>query len=113
MFLASIIDHTVLKPDTTLRDVEKVCSEAMAYRFASVCIPPYFVKDAVGLVAATNVKVATVIGFPFGYHACTAKTAEAGQAINDGANELDMVMNIAAFKNNDFTTLEKEVTGIL
>jgi deoxyribose-phosphate aldolase len=112
MQIASYIDHTVLKADTTLADIEKVCVEAARYGFASVCIPPYFVKEAVSKVTGTAVKTATVIGFPFGYHHYTAKIAEAVQAVNEGADELDVVMNIAAFKNGDFDILEREISGI-
>jgi deoxyribose-phosphate aldolase len=113
MNLASYIDHTILKPDTTITGIEKVCREALHYQFASVCIPPYFVKNAAGFLSGSSIKVATVIGFPFGYQAYTAKLAEAENAIAGGALELDMVMNIAAFKNNDIACLEKEVAEIL
>ncbi|MEI6946903.1 deoxyribose-phosphate aldolase [Paraflavisolibacter sp. H34] len=112
MQIASYIDHTILKADTTLADIEKVCAEAVEYGFASVCIPPYFVPESVKRVTGSEVKVATVIGFPFGYHHYSAKVAEAVQAVNEGADELDVVMNIAAFKNGDFDLLEKEITGI-
>lgn len=109
MSLAQFIDHTVLKPTTTLADIEKVCEEAAQYGFAAVCVPPYYVKDAKSILQNTPVKVATVIGFPFGYSHFTAKLAEARQAINEGADELDMVMNLAAFKSNDMAYLESEI----
>ena len=112
MSIAPYIDHTVLKPDTTIKDIEKVCKEAIEYTFASVCIPPYFVKDACRLLQPSKMAVATVIGFPFGYSHFNAKKAEAQQAIDEGATELDMVMNIAAFKNNDIKYLTEEIETV-
>lgn len=109
MSVAQFIDHTVLKPTTTLADIEKICEEAAQYGFAAVCVPPYYVKDAKSILQNTPVKVATVIGFPFGYSHFSAKLAEARQAIQDGADELDMVMNLAAFKSNDMAYLESEI----
>jgi deoxyribose-phosphate aldolase len=110
--IASLIDHTALKNTTTIADVEKLCSEAIEYRFASVCIPPYYVSDAMQILN-NQVKICTVIGFPFGYHHYKTKTEESNQAILDGAAELDMVMNLAAFKNNDIAYLENEVNEII
>ena len=109
MSIAKYIDHTVLKPFTTVNDVQQVCSEASQYGFASVCVPPYFVKDAAAFLTNPKVKVCTVIGFPFGYHSYKAKSVEAKKVIKEGANELDMVMNIAAFKNKDYDLLKKEI----
>lgn len=109
MNIASIIDHTVLKPTTIISDVEKVCDEAMLYQFASVCIPPYFVSAAAVLLKSSEVKVCTVIGFPFGYAATAAKEAEMEKAINDGADELDMVLNLAALRNRDLGLIESEL----
>ena len=112
MSLADFIDHTVLKPTTTLGDIEKLCEEADQYRFAAVCLPPYFVKDAVQILKGSTTKIATVIGFPFGYSHYRSKVEEAQQALDDGAHELDMVMNIAAFRSNDLAWLETEVAEI-
>jgi deoxyribose-phosphate aldolase len=112
MSIASYIDHTILKPGTTLPEIEKLCAEAVAFSFASVCVPPYFINEAKRLTKDSSVKVATVIGFPFGYSDYSAKLAEIKEAIKDGAHELDMVINIAALKNKDFTYLEKEVKAI-
>jgi deoxyribose-phosphate aldolase len=111
--LAKYIDHTVLKPDTLLADVEKLCSEAIQYQFAAVCVPPLFVKNAKKLLGDNDVKIATVIGFPFGYSAVEAKVAETILAIVDGADELDVVINIAALKNNDWQYLAGELNSIL
>jgi deoxyribose-phosphate aldolase len=113
MSLAQFIDHTILKPSTTLTDIEKVCSEAMEYHFAAVCIPPYFVPDAFKILEGSKVKLATVIGFPFGYSDTSAKLAEAEKALSDGADELDMVMNLAAFFSNDLAYLENEMSEML
>ncbi len=107
------IDHTVLKPTTTLQDVEQLCQEAIQYQFAAVCVPPLFVKKATAFVAGTGVKVATVIGFPFGYSAIEAKVAETVLAIVDGADELDLVINISAIKNKDWQFLANEINTIL
>jgi deoxyribose-phosphate aldolase len=113
MDIASYIDHSVLKPATLLADVKRVCAEAIQYHFAAVCIPPPFVKSAKKLTDQTDVKVATVIGFPFGYSAIEAKIAEIVLATVDGADELDMVINITALKNNDWQYLANEINAIL
>jgi deoxyribose-phosphate aldolase len=102
MNIAGYIDHTVLKPTTTVKDVEKLCEEAAQYQFAAVCVPPLFVKKAKEILSGSSTKVATVIGFPFGYSAIEAKVAEVILAIIDGADELDVVINISAIKNNDW-----------
>jgi deoxyribose-phosphate aldolase len=113
MNIASYIDHTILKPTTTIADVEKLCAEAIEYNFVAVCVPPLFVKKAKALCVNSAVKIATVIGFPFGYSAVEAKLAEVLLAIVDGADELDMVINIAALKNNDWQYLANELNAIL
>ncbi|HEU4471393.1 MAG TPA: deoxyribose-phosphate aldolase [Flavisolibacter sp.] len=108
MPIAQFIDHTILKPSASLADIEKTCDEALTYGFAAVCLPPYYVKDARQMIGGSAIKLATVIGFPFGYSHFKVKEAEASQAISDGADELDMVMNLAAFKSNDLAWLESE-----
>jgi deoxyribose-phosphate aldolase len=113
MNIASYIDHTVLKPTTTIGDVEKICAEAIKYQFAAVCVPPLYVKKAKELLQDSSIKVATVIGFPFGYAAIEAKVAELVLAIIDGADELDVVINISAIKNNDWQFLANEINSIL
>jgi len=113
MQIASYIDHTVLKTTTITADIEKLCAEAIQYKFAAVCVPPLFVKKAVALVKGSTVKVATVIGFPFGYSAVEAKVAEVVLAIIDGADELDIVINISAVKNNDWQFLANEINTIM
>ena len=113
MQLNSYIDHTILKPTTLVADIEKLCKEAMDYQFAAVCVPPNFVKLAKSLTVSSKVKVATVIGFPFGYSAVESKIAEIVLAMVDGADELDMVCNISAIKNKDFTYLANEINHIM
>ncbi len=113
MNIAKFIDHTVLKPTTLISDIEKVCAEAKQYEFAAVCVPPNFVKGAKILLQGSAVKVATVIGFPFGYSAVEAKIAEILLAIVDGADELDVVINISAIKNNDWQFLADEINHIM
>lgn len=113
MNIAKYIDHTILKPTTLVSDIEKLCEEAKQYGFAAVCVPPNFVKKARALTAGSEVKVATVIGFPFGYSAVEAKIAEILLAIVDGADELDVVINISAIKNNDWLYLADEINHIM
>jgi deoxyribose-phosphate aldolase len=110
---ASFIEHRFLSATTTLADVELLCHEAVKYHFAAVCVPPMFVKKAKELTAGTNVKTATVIGFPFGYNAIEAKLAETVLAIVDGADELNMLINLVALKNKDWQYLAKEINTIL
>jgi deoxyribose-phosphate aldolase len=109
MNIASYIDHTILKPTTTLQEVEQVCQEAVEYGFAAVCVPPPFVKRVKAILAPTQVKIATVIGFPFGYAATEAKIAETVLAMVDGADELDVVINLIALRMKDWDFLQKEV----
>ncbi len=113
MNIVSYIDHTILKPTTLITDVEKLCKEAVENKVAAVCVPPLFVKQARALLQNSDVKTSTVIGFPFGYSAIEAKLAEILLAIVDGADELDVVINIAALKNNDWQYLAKELNAIL
>jgi len=113
MPLNKYIDHTILKPTCLVADIEKLCAEAKQYDFAAVCVPPNFVKLAKEQVAGSDVKVATVIGFPFGYSATEAKIAEIILAMVDGADELDMVANIAAIKNGDWAAIADEINHIM
>lgn len=113
MNISTYIDHTILKPTTLIADVKTLCKEANENSMAAVCVPPMFVKQAKSLLQNSDVKVATVIGFPFGYSAVEAKLAEMLLAIVDGADELDMVINISALKNNDWQYLAGEINAIL
>lgn len=109
MNIAQFIDHTILKPTTTLADIERIYEEAVQYEFAAICIPPYYVSDARQIAVESKIKIATVVGFPFGYSHYKAKLAETEQALKDGADEIDMVINLAAFKSNDVAYLENEI----
>jgi deoxyribose-phosphate aldolase len=113
MNIAAYIDHTILKPTTLLTDIEKLCAEAEEYRFAAVCVPPHFVSAAKKLIANADVKIATVIGFPFGYSTINAKVEEIKKAITEGADELDIVINLCALKANDMDYLAKEIVTCL
>ena len=107
--IASYIDHTILKPTTTHIEINRICEEAIRYDFAAVCVPPPLVKLAKSKLEGEYVKVATVIGFPFGYSAAEAKLAETEQALADGAEELDVVINLIALKNDDWEYLKREM----
>jgi len=113
MPLNKYIDHTILKPTCLVADIEKLCAEAKQYDFAAVCVPPNFVKLAKEKLAGSTVQVATVIGFPFGYSATEAKIAEIILAMVDGADELDVVANITAIKNGDWTAIADEINHIM
>jgi len=111
--IAAAIDHTLLKPGILNSQVEILCKEADEYGFASVCVPPLFVKQSKKYLQKSKSKVATVIGFPFGYSAIEAKIAEVLLAIVDGADELDMVINFTAIKNNDWEYVANEINHIM
>jgi deoxyribose-phosphate aldolase len=113
MNVASYIDHTILKATTTNADVEKICNEAREYRFAAVCVPPSFVKSAKKNLIGSQVKLAAVIGFPFGYSTAKAKFCEVEQAIEDGADELDIVINVGHVKDGDWKALEQEAKMLI
>ena len=110
---SSHLEYSLLKPTATIEAIEQLCKEAIENNYAAVCVPPLFVKKAKELTLAAKVKVATVIGFPYGYSAIEAKLAEIILAIVDGADELDMVINITALKNNDWQWLAREINTIL
>ncbi len=103
------IDHTILKPDTRSKDIERICLDAKAFKLYAVCVPPYFVQKAFTLLKGSNVKIATVIGFPLGYSATPSKAAEIQKAIDDGADELDVVVNISAIKSGDWNYVKNDI----
>jgi deoxyribose-phosphate aldolase len=113
MNIASLIDHTALKASTSRDDVTRLCDEALMHRFAAVCVPPIYVSEAVEVLAGSAVKTATVIGFPFGYTFSDIKKAEAGKALDHGAQELDMVVNIPALKNGDWKEVEADIARVM
>jgi deoxyribose-phosphate aldolase len=111
--LASLIDHTLLKPEATEEQIRKLCSEAAEFRFATVCIQPTWVRLAARLLAGTGVGVCTVAGFPLGANAADVKAYEARRAVFDGAAEVDMVINIGALKSRDYRTVEDDIRGVV
>ncbi len=113
MNVASYIDHTLLKPDATRQDIQKVCEEARDYLFMAVCVPPCYVRFAKKMLDDTAVKVATVAGFPMGYSAMEAKQKEVQIALGDGADEIDVVLNLTALKNGDWDYLKAEADALL
>ncbi len=110
--LNKYIEHTALKPDLKIEEVEKLCNEAIQYQFAGVCVPTYFLDIASGILTDAGIEIITVIGFPYGYNSLISKFDEAEDALAKGADHLDMVINIAAVKNNDWDTVENEVETI-
>ena len=111
--LASYIEHTILKQTTTISDVDRVCVDASLENFVAVCIPPRYVANAKKMLDGSRVKVATVIGFPLGYNATETKVKEIEDALALGADEVDMVIDLAALKNGDWKHLEKEIQACL
>ncbi len=110
--LARLIDHTMLKPDATPAEVEQLCEEGLRHGFAAVCINPTYVPLAAAKLGDTEVKVATVIGFPLGATTTTAKVCEAEQALDDGAIELDMVLNIGALKAGERDLVKEDIAAV-
>ncbi len=111
--LASLIDHTLLKPEATEEQIRKLCSEAAEFRFATVCIQPTWVRLAGRILTGTGVAVCTVAGFPLGANTADVKAYEARRAVFDGAAEVDMVINIGALKSRDYRTVEEDVRGVV
>jgi len=107
--VASYIDHTLLKPTCRTADIIQLCREAMEFEFAAVCVPPFLVKLAATALKGSPVKTATVIGFPMGYSTAKSKLSEIQNAIQDGADELDTVINLIALKSGDWSYLEREM----
>ncbi len=112
MELNKFIDHTALKPDTTLRQIEKLCNEARDYGFYSVCVNSYYVKKAAELLNGSSVKVCTVVGFPLGASTMETKRFEAMKAIAEGAREVDMVMSISAIKSQDWQYVLDDMSSL-
>jgi deoxyribose-phosphate aldolase len=111
--LASYIDHTILKPEATFQDIQRVCLEAVQYQFASVCVNPYYVRQVSELLKDSPVKVTSVIGFPLGCTLKEVKAFEARMAVNAGADELDMVINIGALKSKDYQTVLEDIKAVV
>ncbi|WP_419957958.1 deoxyribose-phosphate aldolase [Psychrobacillus psychrotolerans] len=113
MTIATMIDHTLLKADATNEQIEILCQEAVKYEFATVCVNPHYVSRSAKLLANTKVKVCTVIGFPLGANKTLVKLFEMNQAVQDGAEEIDYVVNISDVKNGDFHSVRMEMEQFL
>mgnify|MGYP001597689550 CR=1 FL=1 len=111
--LATLIDHTMLKPDATREEIEQLCREALQFCFASVCVNPNWVPLCASVLRGSGVKVCTVIGFPFGAHLPDVKAYEARRAVEQGADEVDMVINIGALKSKDYALVEQDIRGVV
>jgi deoxyribose-phosphate aldolase len=110
--IAALIDHTILRADATRADVARLCDEALQYGFASVCVNGSRVKQAALALAGSDVKVCAVIGFPLGAMTSSAKAAEAGFALLDGAAELDMVINVGQLKDRDYDAVRADIAAL-
>ncbi|MDF2945655.1 MAG: deoxyribose-phosphate aldolase [Bacillales bacterium] len=113
MNVNKLIDHTVLKAETNKQTIEKLCNEAKEYDFASVCVNPTWVKTASEILKNTDVLVCTVIGFPLGATTSEVKAFETKNAIENGAQEIDMVINIGALKDGDNDLVEKDIKSVV
>jgi deoxyribose-phosphate aldolase len=110
--IAALIDHTLLKPEATAADIRKLCAEARQYRFASVCVNPYWVSIAAAELAGSGVKVCTVAGFPLGASSTEVKSFEAGVAMSEGAHEIDMVLNIGALLGGSHGAVRDDIAAV-
>lgn len=111
--LAAMIDHTLLKPDATEEQVRKVCAEAIEHGFYSVCVNPTYVRFCATQLAGSKVLVCTVVGFPLGANLPAVKAFEAEKAIDDGAREIDMVLNIGALKGGALPAVEDDIAAVV
>jgi deoxyribose-phosphate aldolase len=110
--VASMIDHTLLKPDASRRDIEELCREAAQFGFATVCVNPTWVAFAASRLATSRVAVCSVVGFPLGATTADVKGYETRRAIFDGAREVDMVINVGALKSGDLRTVERDIEAV-
>lgn len=113
MELAKYIDHTLLKPEATEEQIEKIINEAKEYNFASVCVNPYWVKKSAKELKETDVNVCTVIGFPLGATSTEAKVLESNNALDNGADELDMVINIGELKAQHDDKVQSDIQAVV
>jgi deoxyribose-phosphate aldolase len=111
--VAGYIDHTLLKPEATREEIEKLCQEARAFNFASVCVNPTWVKECVYSLRGSPVKVCAVVGFPLGATLADVKAYETRRAVFDGATEIDMVINIGALKSGDDATVKRDIGAVV
>ena len=110
--IASLIDHTILKADATRQDVLKVCAEALEYKFASVCVNPYWVPLVAHQLEGSSVKVCSVVGFPLGATSTESKVYETTSAIRQGAQEIDMVLNVGELRSGDLESVKVDIAAV-
>jgi len=111
--MAKMIDHTNLNPTATVEDIKKLCEEAREHEFASVCVNPIYVPLSAKLLEESSVKVCTVVGFPLGANTTETKSFETRNAIKNGAQEIDMVMNIGAFKSGAYEIFKSDIKAVV
>lgn len=111
--ISSMIDHTLLSPDATINDIKRLCDEARQYEFYSVCVNPIYVTLCKELLDGKNTKICTVVGFPFGANTSAVKAFEAKDAESNGADEIDMVINIGAIKDRKFEYVKEDITSVI
>ena len=112
MLSTKLFDHTILKADATRKDVKRVCDEAMAYSFCSVCVNSYYVPYVANLLHGSDVKICSVVGFPLGAMSTRTKALEAKIAVMDGADEIDMVINVGALKDRDYSVVLEDIKAV-
>ena len=112
MLSTKLFDHTIVKADATRKDVKRVCDEAMAYSFCSVCVNSYYVPYVANLLHGSDVKICSVVGFPLGAMSTRAKALEAKIAVMDGADEIDMVINVGALKDRDYSVVLEDIKAV-
>lgn len=112
MISPKYFDHTILKPEAGRTDVEKICREALEHDFASVCVNEYYTAYVAEMLKGSNVKVCTVVGFPLGMTSTKVKCFETGCAVNEGAQEIDMVINVGALKDGNYDYVQKDIAEV-
>lgn len=113
MNISSKIDHTILKPEADRNSIANLCKEAIEYEFAAVCVNPYYVAFCREILKDSDIKIATVIGFPLGANTSKTKAFETQNAIENGADEIDMVINIAALKDKDYEIVQRDIEKVI
>lgn len=111
--IAKLIDHTLLRPDAAVSDIEKLCNEAVEFGFHSVCVHPYFVPAAGEILSGSAVRVSTVIGFPLGMSLTRVKVYEAMEVLLKGSDELDIVMNMGMAKSGQWSLVRKDISDVI
>ena len=111
--LARFIDHTLLKPEAALSQIERLCEEAIEYSFCSVCVNPFYIRDAARILHGSGVKTCTVVGFPLGANRTAVKLMETWLALEDGAQEIDMVLNVGALKTGNLALVRDDIRAVV